>query len=49
MLEKLYYEEHRWKIYVDLKMVNFLLGQQVGYTKYLCFIGVWESGDKKNQ
>ena len=24
-------------------MVNFLLGQQGGHTKYLCFLGYWDS------
>ena len=46
MLEKLKYDEHSWKICVDLKMVNFLLGQQAGYTKYPCFICLWDSRDK---
>src|SRR6218665_3798737 len=30
-------------ICVELKMVNFLLGQQGGYTKYLCFLCYWDS------
>ncbi|KAI6651782.1 hypothetical protein LOD99_5029 [Oopsacas minuta] len=32
VLEKLKYHVHQWVICVDLKMVNFLLGQQSGYT-----------------
>ena len=28
VLQKLRYSEHNWAICVDLKMVNFLLGQQ---------------------
>jgi hypothetical protein len=43
VLEKLNYQEHQWVICVDLKMVNFLLGQQSGYTKYLCFLCLWDS------
>ena len=35
-------------ICVDLKMVNFFLGQQSGYTKYLCFLCYWDSRDKAN-
>ena len=31
------YQEHNWIICVDLKIVNFLLRQQSGYTKYPCF------------
>ena len=43
ILEKLAYHEHQWEICVDLKMVNFLLGQQSGYTKYPCFLCLWDS------
>ena len=43
VLEKLNYCDHQWLICVDLKMVNFLLGQQSGYTKYPCFICLWDS------
>lgn len=38
VLELINYNEHNWVICVDLKMVNFLLGQQSGYTKYPCFL-----------
>lgn len=37
VMDKIKYNEHKWLICVDLKMVNFLLGQQGGYTKYPCF------------
>ena len=37
VLEYKKYDQHNWKICVDLKMVNFLLGQQSGYRKYPCF------------
>ena len=43
VLLKIKYEEHSWQICVDLKMVNFLLGQQGGFTKYPCFICHWDS------
>ena len=43
VLQHLNYEQHRWLICVDLKMVNFLLGQQSGYTKHPCFICLWDS------
>lgn len=46
VLEKIKYHEHQWVICVDLKMVNFLLGQQGGYTKYPCFLCLWDSRDK---
>ena len=38
VLDLLKYDDHKWIICVDLKMVNFLLGQQGGYTKYPCFL-----------
>ena len=34
---------HQWLICVDLKMVNFLLGQQGGHTKYPYFLCYWDS------
>ena len=37
VLQKLRYSERNWAIHVDFKMVNFLLGQQGGYTKHLVF------------
>lgn len=43
VLERLQYHVHGWIICVDLKMVNFLLGQQGGYTKYPCFLCYWDS------
>ena len=46
VMNKIKYDEHKWVICVDLKMVNFLLGQQGGYTKYPCFICLWDSGAK---
>nr|CAI5820804.1 unnamed protein product [Callosobruchus analis] len=46
VLQKIKYHEHQWLICVDLKMVNFLLGQQSGYTKYPCFLCLWDSRDK---
>jgi hypothetical protein len=46
VLEKINYQEHQWVICVDVKMVNFLLGQQSGYTKYPCFLCLWDSTTK---
>ncbi len=46
VLEKVKYEDHKWIICVDLKMVNILLGQQHGYTKYPCFLCLWDSRDR---
>ncbi|KAI6648441.1 hypothetical protein LOD99_8231 [Oopsacas minuta] len=48
VLQKLKYHEYQWLICVDLKMANFLLGQQGGYTKYPCFICLCESRARKD-
>ena len=34
---------NKWVICADLKMVNFLLGQQGGFTKFPCFLCLWDS------
>ena len=49
IVERLKYSDHQWLICVDLKMVNFLLGQHGGYTKYPCFLCYWDSRADKNQ
>ena len=46
VLEKIGYDQHKWFICVDLKMVNFLLGQQSVFTKYPCFLCMWDSRDR---
>ena len=38
------YEKHKWHICADLKVVGLFLGLQLGYTKYLCFLCLWNSG-----
>ena len=43
VIELLQYHKHNWIICVDLTMVCFLLGQQRGYTKYPCFLCMWNS------
>ena len=43
VLEKISYYEHNWIICVDLKMVGFLLGLQCDYTKFPCFVCLWDS------
>ena len=47
VLERMKYCVHKWLICVDLKMVNFLLGQQGGHTKYPCFLCYWDSRDNE--
>lgn len=43
VLEKICYAQHELLICVDLKIVNFLLGQQSSLTKHLCFLCMWDS------
>ena len=42
------YDEFKWKLRGDLKVVALLLRMQLGYTKYCCFLCEWDSQDKKN-
>ena len=48
ILQHIKYEHNQWVICVDLKMVNFLLGQHSGYTKFPCFLCYWHSWNKAN-
>ncbi|GFX08255.1 uncharacterized protein TNCV_3267451 [Trichonephila clavipes] len=48
VMETIKYQDHKWFICVDLKIVNFLLGQQGGYTKFPCFMCLWDSRDKQH-
>jgi len=48
LLGKIKYDEFKWKLCGDLKVVALLLGMQLGYTKYCCFLCEWDSRDKKN-
>ena len=43
VLEKNSYKQHQWIVCVGLKMVGFLLRLQGGYTKFLCFLCLWDS------
>jgi len=47
LLGKIKYDEFMWKLCGDLKVVALLLGMQLGYTKYCCFLCEWDSRDKK--
>jgi hypothetical protein len=48
LLGKVKNDENKWKLCGDLKVVTLLLGMQLGYTKYCCFLCEWDSRDKKN-
>ncbi|XP_076031269.1 uncharacterized protein LOC143019501 isoform X1 [Oratosquilla oratoria] len=43
LLSALKYSHHNWKICGDLKVVSLILGMQGGYTKYPCFLCLWDS------
>lgn len=43
LLTALNYQEHKWLICGDLKVVGLILGLQGGYTKYPCFMCLWDS------
>lgn len=48
VLDKIKYSEHQWQICGDLKIATLLLGQQSGFTKYPCYLCLWDSRDRKN-
>jgi hypothetical protein len=43
LLDSIKYDQHNWLICGDLKAIAFLLGQEGGYTKYPCFLYLWDS------
>lgn len=43
LLNAIKYNDHNWLICGDLKIVAILLGLQGGYTKYPCFLCLWDS------
>ena len=43
LLDLLEYPKYTWKICSDLKVVSILLGLQLGYTKHMCFLCLWDS------
>lgn len=38
VLKKIKYEDHKWLICGDLKILSMILGQQSDFTKYPCFL-----------
>jgi len=48
LLGKIKYDEFKWKLRGDLKVVALLLGMQLEYTKHCCFLYKWDSRNKKN-
>ena len=43
LLQKIKYADHGWDICGDLKIITILLGQQAGFTKYPCYLCLWDS------
>jgi len=39
-------DTYKWKICADLKVIALLLGPQLGYMKFPCFLCEWDSRDK---
>ena len=48
ILDCVSYANHKWIICSDLKVITLLLGLQLGFTKYMCFLCLWDSRDTKN-
>ena len=46
VLQKINYNLHNWVICGDLKIICILLGQQSDYTKFPCFLCLWDSRAK---
>jgi hypothetical protein len=47
LLTMIQYEKYSWYVRGDLKVIALLLGLQLGYTKFCCFLCVWDSRDRK--
>ena len=43
ILERINYNTNRWLVCADLKVVAILAGLRLGYTKYCCFLCLWNS------
>ena len=48
ILEKIQYNKYQWNICGDLKVIALLLGMQLGYTKFCCFLCEWDNRDRKS-
>ena len=46
ILNDIQYNKHRWMICADLKVVAILTKLQAGYTKFCCFLCLWDSRAK---
>ena len=48
LLNSINYYEHKWNICGDLKVIAILLGMQLEYTKFCCFLCMWDSRDRSS-
>lgn len=48
ILKLVNYSAHNWNICCDLKVTALLTGLQLGYTKHMCFLCLWDSRDDSN-
>ena len=48
LLNSINYNEHKWKICCDPNVIAILLGMQLGYAKYCCFLCMWDSRDRSS-
>ena len=47
VLTKVKYHDYKWRMCGDLKVIAILMGLQLGYTKFCCFLCEWNSRDKE--
>ncbi|XP_061412718.1 uncharacterized protein LOC133345765 [Lethenteron reissneri] len=47
LLDAFKYDEYGWEVIGDFKMVAFLMGLQGGFTKFPCYLCLWDSRDTK--
>lgn len=43
LLDTLSYDRYQWNICGDLKVIGMLMGMQAGFTKFCCFLCLWDS------
>ena len=43
LLEAIKYSEYQWNLCGDIKVIGLLMGMQAGFTKYCCFLYLWNS------
>lgn len=48
LLDAIQYRTFQWNICGDLKVIGMLMGMQAGFTKYCCFLCLWDSRATKD-